>query len=591
MSLSADDLDPQTLDNIAHARRLADTSHFSLPFDGIGPLLARRAQETPDKNFLTFYSDQSPCLAYTYRGFHEAASRVVAFLTGALGLQPGDRLATLMPNDPSTVLIYFGAWLCGLCVVPVNGGEDDARLGFILDNSQAKALFAFPDQAERCDALRGAWPSVPMLVQAGGPARIGWLDFDALTPQPPPPRTGEGEGGAKRGTSEAPGGGCAGWGRFSGEGLDALIVYTSGTTGAPKGVALEQGNLLADAQSIADWHRFGPDDRALNVLPIHHVNGIVVTLLTPLISGGSVVLSRKFRAQTFWQTLADESCTWTSVVPTILAFLCERRDDLTHYDLSHFRHILCGAGPLTTELARRFHDRFSVRVVHGYGLSETTCYSCFLPIDLPDATYRHWMTECGFPSIGCPLDVNDMAIHDAEGRPLAPGERGEIVVRGPNVMRGYFRRPDANRDTFAHGWFRSGDEGCRQIGDDGRDYYFITGRLKELIIRGGVNYSPFDIDEVLGAIPGVQAAMAVGFENDFYGEEIGAYVQREPGATVTGDDILRACRQKLPYAKSPKVVVFGETFPVTSTGKYQRLKLRPLFTQWKDAEFRERQTS
>jgi len=179
-----------------------------------------------------------------------------------------------------------------------------------------------------------------------------------------------------------------------------------------------------------------------------------------------------------------------------------------------------------------------------------------------------------------------MSIHDSEGRPLGEDQRGEIVIRGHNVMKYYFKRPEANADTFKYGWFRSGDEGFYRMGPDGRPYFFITGRIKELIIRGGVNYSPFDIDEVLNAIPGVKAAMAVGFENDFYGEEVGAYVQLEPGANLTEEDILRACRKVLPFAKSPKVVVFGDTFPVTSTGKYQRNKLKPLFEQWKSTQFR-----
>ncbi len=299
------------------------------------------------------------------------------------------------------------------------------------------------------------------------------------------------------------------------------------------------------------------------------------------------LINRKFSAGSFWKTLEAERCTWVSVVPTILAFLTERGEDITQYDLSRFKRILCGAGPLTVEVARRFHDKFGLRITHGYGLSETTCYSCFLPAEQTDAEYNYWMHECGFPSIGCPLPVNEMQIHDANGNSLPPETRGEIVIRGVNVMRYYFGRPDANRDAFAHGWFRSGDEGFYRMGADGLPYFFITGRLKELIIRGGINLSPFDVDEVLNAIPGVRAAMAVGFENNFYGEEVGAYVQREAGHSVTEDEILRACRAKLSFAKSPKVVVFGDTFPVTSTGKYQRNKLRPLFAAWKDTQFRE----
>lgn len=559
---------PDTVAKIYSARSLSDRPWEArmTPYANIGALLAERAATTPDKNFLTYYEDNGPAAAYTYAAFAAAARRVAALMAGQLGLRAGDRIATLMVNDARTALIYFGAWLLGLTVVPINCGEDDERLAYILNNSEAKAAFVLSDEIERCELLRNQLPGLRAYVQVGGPARNGYLDFaDALQTHPP----------LETLPDLAPDTEC-------------LIVYTSGTTGAPKGVVLDQANLLADAYSIADWHRFGPDDRAMNVLPIHHVNGMVVTLMTPLYSGGSVVLNRRFRAHAFWQTLAAERCTWCSVVPTILAFLCEGRQDVRALDLSRFRHIICGAGPLTVELARRFDEMFGIRVVHGYGLSETTCYSCFLPIDLDPAAYRHWMFECGFPSIGCPISANEMAIQDEQGNTLPEEARGEIVARGHNVMKYYFKRPDANRDTFAHGWFRSGDEGFTRRGADGRPYFFITGRIKELIIRGGVNYSPFDIDEVLNAIPGVKAAMAVGFENNFYGEEVGAYVQLEEGAQVTEEEILQACRRNLPFAKSPKVVVFGDSFPVTSTGKYQRNKLKPLFLQWKDVQFSKR---
>src|SRR5207247_640884 len=157
----------------------------------------------------------------------------------------------------------------------------------------------------------------------------------------------------------------------------------------------------------------------------------------------SVVLNHRFQAATFWQRLAEEQCTWVSVVPTVLAFLCEKPADLSALDLSRFRHIICGAGPLTVELARRFDETFHKRIVHGYGLSETTCYSCFLPPTLTSEEHHHWMAECGFPSIGCPISANEMAIHDPDGQPLGEEARGEIVIRGHNVMKYYFKRPDA----------------------------------------------------------------------------------------------------------------------------------------------------
>lgn len=596
MSDQSQDVWPETALKIADARSMSTRPWEDrlVAYRNIGALLAERARQHPEQNWLTFYDENDRKSSLTFGEFYDAACRTAALISG-LGVTSGDRVATLLVNDPRTVLIYFAAWMLGVTVVPVNIGEDDDRVEFILRNSESKAAFALPEQLSRMAPMRERLPKLVSTVsvdigralavssaesQGYVPLRAQSSETRRTSPKPPDAETDFDAAIAEFAPLE----------EFPNlpSDTDCLIVYTSGTTGAPKGVVLQQYNLLADARAIAEWHRLGPSDRAMCVLPIHHVNGTVVTLLSPLYSGGSVVLNRKFRAQAFWRTLADEKCTWVSVVPTVLAFLCERNDDLSRFDLSSFRHIVCGAGPLTTELAARFHDCFHIRVVHGYGLSETTCYSCFLPIDLGEKEYLSWMTERGFPSIGCPILANEMAVHDPIGSPLGENERGEIVVRGHNVMKHYFQRPDANRDCFAHGWFRSGDEGYFVNGPDGRPYFFITGRLKELIIRGGVNYSPFDIDEALCAIDGVKAGMAVGFENNFYGEEIGAYVQLENGASLTEDDILRACREKLPYSKCPKVVIFGDTFPVTSTGKYQRLHLRPLFARWKDAEFREK---
>src|SRR5258708_27117561 len=181
-----------------------------------------------------------------------------------------------------------------------------------------------------------------------------------------------------------------------------------------------------------------------------------------------------------------------------------------------------------------------------------------------------------------------MAIFDApgSGQQLGRGERGEICARGHNIMKYYFQRPDANRETFKFGWFRSGDEGFYEVDERGRQFFFITGRLKELINRGGVKFSPFDIEEVLLEIKGVKIGLAVAFENDYYGEEVGAYVVLEDGATLTEADILAHCRSRMSFEKSPKVVVFGTEIPVTTTGKYQRLKLRDQFAPWREIQFK-----
>jgi long-chain acyl-CoA synthetase len=309
----------------------------------------------------------------------------------------------------------------------------------------------------------------------------------------------------------------------------------------------------------------------------------VVTLVTPFYAGASVVLMRKFHASRFFETVAAENVHVVSVVPTLLQFLNQLAEPPASTPL---KRVICGAGPLTVTVARNFEANFGIRIIHGYGLSETTCYSCYLPLDLSDAEHAYWMSDLGYPSIGVALPVNEMAIHDAGGHPLPDGERGEIVIRGYNVMKEYSGNPDANEKAFTFGWFRSGDEGFAMTDDLGRRFFFITGRIKELIIRGGVNLAPLEIDEVLAKAPGVKSGISVGFENDWYGEEVGAYVVMHEGAEHDSEAILQHCRAHLPFAKCPKVVVFGEQIPVTSTGKYQRMQVAHLFKQWKDVQFR-----
>jgi long-chain acyl-CoA synthetase len=196
-----------------------------------------------------------------------------------------------------------------------------------------------------------------------------------------------------------------------------------------------------------------------------------------------------------------------------------------------------------------------------------------------------WLSKYGFPSIGAAIPANEMTIHDDDGNEREEGEKGEIVIRGHTVMAYYFGDPEANEKTFAHGWFRSGDEGFFRYDEQGRKFFFITGRIKELIIRGGVNISPFEIDEILMHIPGVEAGIAVGFDNDWYGEEVGAYVKPKQGMNISEEGILAHCRKHLPFDKSPKVVVIGNDIPVTSTGKYQRTKCKSHFLQWKAVQF------
>ena len=595
-------MDPLTARNLylAHIKDGVAPESRKTPFRNIRDLLSLHSKVSGGKTFIIFYDAAGERQALTYAEFNARAHQAANFMVEDLGVRRGDRVATIAYNHIDTALIYFACWLIGAAVAPQNVAEDDRRIAFILRNSEAKVCFARAEHLERArliisgvDGDEGA-PNIEAIVEVGGTTG-GGLSFHEALANRPTTYLGD-DSGAK--SADLPlGDGGAATPTLDDE---ALLVYTSGTTGAPKGVILSQYNLLVDAQGISQWQAITGNQRMMCVLPIHHVNGIVVTIMTPLYVGGSTVLNQRFSASRFWGRIVSEGVSVVSVVPTLLRFLidygmAEREAGNTIFggainrrDLARFRHFICGAGSLSVKLAQDFSELFGLTLLHGYGLSESTCYSCFLPISLSWESNQRWLLDHGYPSIGCPIEPNEMAIFaaDGSGAQLDEGERGEICIRGHNVMQGYFKRPQANAETFKFQWFRSGDEGYFLRDEGGRQFFFITGRIKELINRGGVKFSPLDIEEALLGIPGVKVGLAIGFPNDYYGEEIGAYIVLEAGADVAEETILARCRQAMPFEKSPKAVVFGTDIPVTSTGKYQRLKLQALFARWQQTQFR-----
>ena len=525
----------------------------------IGELLARQAATFSDKTFLFYHNDDNGEQAeWTFKQLDRRVNQVANLLRDVYGVRRGDTVATLAYNHPDAVIVCFACWKLGAVATPQNSAEDDSRIVFILQNARCKLMLTMPEYAAR---------GLKLMEQSANLENVVVMDshyqqhLDALDDNFALPAESMLED-------------------------QALLVYTSGTTGAPKGVMLSQYNLLCDCKSLAECQNLTSEARTMCVLPVHHVNGLCVTIITPLYVGASTVLNRGFKASMFWQRIAERRVTMVSVVPTIFQFLCEANEDISKLDLSCFSHFVFGAGTMSVSLVNRFTEQFKKKIVHGYGLSETTAFACVMPLDLDAQEHLRWLTHFGYPSFGTPADVNEMDIHDPDGNPISAGERGEIVLRGPNIMLGYFNRDDANEEAFAHDWFRSGDEGFFQPDIQGRKFYFITGRIKELINRGGVKYSPFEIEEVLQSIPGVKIGLAIAFDNEWYGEEVGAYVVKEDGATLSDADVVDACRKVMPFSKSPKVVVFGHDIPVTITGKYQRLKLKDLFTTHRNTQFK-----
>jgi long-chain acyl-CoA synthetase len=595
-------LDPQTRANITHAQTLTHIPNTQrlTNFRNLRDVLALHAKVSSSKAFLIGYDADNQRTELTYVEFVARSHQIANLLYEDLGIRRGDRIAIMGHNATEIVLIYMACWIVGAVVCPQNVAEDDARIAYILRNSEAKLVFvmgAYLERAERIiygDGELGA-PNIQGVIQIGGEKRSNMVEFFEVVANRSTTFLGD-ESGAKSGDLSI----VTGNQNVAQLDDEALIVYTSGTTGAPKGVILTQYNLLADAQSLANWNMLTGNQRVMCVLPIHHVNGIVVTLIAPLLVGASVVLNQRFTVNHFWDRVVREKVNIVSVVPTLLQFLLDYAYDnqkngqtifghgINRLNLTGFRHFLCGAGTLSVQLATAFEDMFGFPIMHGYGLSETTCYSCMLPVNLTWSEHQSWLRDYPYPSIGCALDVNEMAIFSADGSGVAlgDGERGEICVRGHNVMQYYYQRDEANRDAFKFGWFRTGDEGFYQTDAHERKFFFISGRIKELINRGGVKFSPFDIEEVALRLSGIKVALAIGFVNDYYGEEVGLYVVLQDGVSLSEEVILAHCREVLGFDKAPKVVAFGTEIPVTSTGKYQRLKLRDLFTAHQTTQFK-----
>ena len=505
----------------------------------IGALIEQQADRRGSQPYLIFEDDGR---VVTYGDLDEITSQF-AHLLRHLGVGRGDNIALLLPNVPEFVYAYFGAMRIGASAGPVNTALKGAEIAYILNNSEAKILVTEQKYLDEVDRVRGKLANLRHILVVGTPAPRGTLDFyRELYKQPTTRPTCPVE-------------------------PDDLteIIYTSGTTGNPKGVMLTHRNMLADARYITEWFGFDPSVRMNCILPLFHVNAEIVTTITPLYFGGSVVLTQRFTPSQFWKTIERYRVNVVSVVPTILSILLARRKSEGPGDLSSIKFFICGAAPLPVEVQLGFEREFGIPVYEGYGLSETTCYSSFNP---PDSARR----KVG--SVGVAVG-NEMCILDEENRPVPDGEMGEICIRGDNVMRGYYKMPEATAQAFEGGWFHSGDLGVR----DADGFYFIRDRKKDMIIRGGENIYPREIDEALYRHPKIRDAATIGVPNPVYGEEVRSFVVVKDGETLDAAEVLRYCRQELADYKCPKTVVFIDEIPKGPSGKLLRRALRDLSTK------------
>jgi acyl-CoA synthetase (AMP-forming)/AMP-acid ligase II len=359
----------------------------------------------------------------------------------------------------------------------------------------------------------------------------------------------------------------------------ALIFFTSGTTGNPKAVVQSHYAVAQNALSLAAHHRIAPGVRLLCVLPLHHVNGLEFTVFGALVGGGHTFLTRGVDPLKFWSMVDDNSIHIISLVPNLLRLLSER-PALRRRPGPHLRYSVSAAAPLSTAIAQSALEKLGLRIVQGYGLSEVTNFSCVLPPDLTDAQYERWMLQGKRTSIGPALPGQAVQIRN-----------GELLIRGHCVMSGYLHNEKATEEAFEGDWFHTGDQSYSLPDENGRDFFHISGRVREIAKRSGAMINLLEIDEVLAAIPGVADAAAAAFPNRWVDEEIGAVVVRDATSPLDEASLMAHCRQHLPFAEIPKAIVFVEEVPRTVTGKIRRGELSRNFSGLEDRLFTETRRS
>ncbi|MSQ55439.1 MAG: long-chain fatty acid--CoA ligase [Betaproteobacteria bacterium] len=483
-------------------------------------VLAAHVARQPDRPFLIAPETGR---VLTYREIDRQA-RILARYLAACGLRRGDKVALYLHNGYQAALLFLSAMIGGYVIAPMNLLSQRSQLAYVLGHCDCKVLFTSREyQKQVGEALAAAGRAIEtVVIDSDAPGlfledRLAPGDLGPLAPQDP-----------------------------------ALLMYTSGTTGTPKGALLTHANLIAGARSVASWHGLTQQDRCLSSLPIYHINGQVIATLAPFVSGGSLIAPQRFSVSSWWETAERHEATWINMVPTIIAYLLNAADPGRAYRFPKIRFGRSASAPLPPEQHRAFEQTFGVSVVECMGMTETSSVAFANPQDPAKRKYG---------SMGLPCGV--------EAKVVA----GEILLRGPNVMASYYKSPEQTAKAFdAEGWLRTGDLGhC-----DADGYFTISGRLKELIIKGGENIAPREIDEALLRHPAVLEAAAVGVPDANYGQDILACVVVKQGERLAEPELRAFCVAELGRYKTPRDFRFVNELPKGPSGKIQRLKLAEL---------------
>lgn len=502
------------------------------------------AQTNPEKIAYRFMGQDT-----TYAEFDRSVSIFASALKG-LGVKEGDKVAFLLGNTPHYLISLYATMRIGATAVPINPLYTPDEISFILENSDAKAVIALDQLLPLVEVASQAFPTIENYIICEMSADVGEKlaalsdsvqvkvhPFTKLMKQSTP-------------VVEMP---------TIDENESAIILYTSGTTGHPKGAMLTHKNIYSNARDVGNYLGFSADDRIVATLPLFHVFALTVVANAPLLKGATILLEPRFSPGDIFTLIREQKATVFAGVPTMYNFLYQYPEGKTE-DFETIRLSISGGSSLPVSLLHDFEEKFQVRVSEGYGLSEASPVTCFNPLD----------RERVPGSIGTNIMNVENKVVNEMGEELPNNEVGELIVRGPNVMKGYYKQPEETAAAIRDGWLYTGDLARR----DENGYFYIVDRKKDLVIVGGFNVYPREVEEVLFSHREIVEAAVVGVPDANFGEEVHAYVVLTEGSEATEQSLQEFCAKRLVKYKVPKHIEFLDELPKNTTGKILRRSLK-----------------
>jgi len=495
-----------------------------------GRILAKRAMITPEKVALIFENRR-----YTYSMLNRNANRLSNALIG-LGIQQGDRVAVLLYNCPEYLEIYFALAKAGIIMVPLNFRMVSSEIQFIINDSEPKAIFFGPEFLEIIDNMIDRLPKIKIMVSNS--AAHPFMGYEELQ---------------KIGTDREV---DADYGMS----LDQLIMYTSGTTGRPKGAVLTYGNSLWNAINTAADFGIRPDDITLTSAPLFHIGGLNVLTTPHLYLGATVVLTKQFDPELIWRLIQEEKVTNMFAVPQMYQMMMQV-SARTKYKLDSLRFVESGGGPCPVSVIEQYFNELNVLFMQGYGLTEASPSVSLLRSE--DS-----LRKAG--SIGKPFLHVDVRVVDYDEKDVKQSTPGELIISGPTVMHGYWQLPEETAANVRNGWLHTGD--LARYDEEG--YLYIVDRKKDMIISGGENIYPAEIEQVLYSHPKILEAAVIGIGDEKWGETVKAFVVLKDGQQMIAEEVIEHCKNNLASYKKPRAVEFIQSLPRNAAGKVLKRKLR-----------------